>query len=132
MATTPTFPGAPKNPVITIVAADTTTKKTFYTAGASGGKLAAMNIATDDTAAHDIQIWLTVSATDYLVATVSVPIGSGNTSGVVPLNVLPLLGSVIDPAGYWLLAAGAIVKVAAVVTVTAVKTVYVTGGAADF
>jgi len=132
MAASPVYPGAPKNPVITIVNADGTAKKTLYTAGASGAKIGSLSVASDDTAAHDIQVWLTKSAVDYLVATIAVAAGAGNTSGVVQLNMLPLLLSLMDPAGFLLLEASAILKVNAVVAVTAAKTMYFTGTGADF
>jgi hypothetical protein len=132
MAAAPTYPGVPKNPAVTIVPADTTTKKTFYTAGASGAKLASMSVATDETAARDIQVWVTVSAVDYLLATITIPLGSGNTGGVGQVNVLALLMSVLDQAGYMLLAAAAIIKVNTTTTVTAAKTMYITGTASDF
>ena len=132
MAATATFPSAANNGSQTFVNSDGTTAKAVYTAGTSGGRLNALNAASNDTSSHDVQVWLNLGGSDVLIATVSVAAGAGNTSGVAQTNILASLGSVLDPAGYWILKASAVVKLSMVVAVTAAKTVYAVGIGSDF
>lgn len=132
MATTPLFPGAPKNGAVTIVPGDTTTKKTLYTAGASGAKLTNFVLTTDETAGREIAIWITIGGTDYLLGTVTLPLGAGFSAAVVPVNVFNSLPHLIDPSGALILQASAILKIAALTTITAAKTVYAFVEGADF
>lgn len=132
MAAAPIYPGVPKNGVVQIVPADTTALKTLYTAGASGAKITAFTLCTDETAARDIQVWLTIGGTDYLLGTVTVPIGAGSSGAVMPVNVLTVLSGIVDPTGALLLQASAILKVRSLTTLTAAKTMHAVAEGADF
>ncbi|HLA15266.1 MAG TPA: hypothetical protein VJZ72_00070 [Candidatus Limnocylindrales bacterium] len=132
--TAPIFGLTPISTPVTIVPADTTGKKTLYTAGANGGRLLSCAVASDDTAAVRVNIYVTVSAIDYNIGQVTVPIGAGTgTTDAPSVNLLdgtklPFL----DADGSILLPAGAIVKVAANATITAAKTVWFTPVALDY
>lgn len=132
MAASPNYPGTPNNGAVQILPADTTSKKTLFTAGASGGRVHSVSVASDDTAAHDLQVWSSIGGTDYLVGTVSIPAGSGNTSGVPQVNVLAALVSLLDPSGYWVLKAAEVIKISVPVAITAAKTLHASARGADF
>lgn len=134
---TPALVQTPKITPITIVPADTTAKKTACTAGTNGTKVVSLTAASDDTAAVNVQIWLTRSATSYLIGTVNVPITSGNTGAIASVNLLaPSLipGLPVDNDGqpYLFLVSGDTLSVSALATVTTAKTVYVTCVSGDF
>ncbi len=130
MATSPIFIGSAKNGKVQIVNADSTNWKTVYTAASSGSKITSLIAASDDTAAHDIQISIANGGTNYLLGTVAVAIGAGN-SGTVPavnlLDLTKLVGMPIDSDGnpYIFLINGDTLQVKALVAVTAAKTVSV-------
>jgi hypothetical protein len=132
--TSPIFGLTPIATPVTIVPADTTGKKTLYTAGTNGGRLLSCSVASDDTAAVRVNIYLTVSGTDYSVGQVTVPIGAGTgTTDTASVNLLDATKlPFLQPDGSWLLPASAIVKVAANATVTAAKTVTFVPQALDY
>ena len=137
MTPTMVFPQTPRNVNGTLVNADGTASKTIYTAPANGVRIDALNFASTDTSARDVQLIINKSGTDYLVGTISVPIGAGNTSGAGAKNALadaniPL--AVADPYGnkvIWL-EGNAILKVLAPVAITAAKQITITGLAAEY
>lgn len=132
--TSPIFGLTPISTPVTIVNADSTNKKTVYTAGSNGGRLLSIAAATDDTTAVRCNIYLTVSGTDYNLGQVTVPIGAGTgTTDTASVNLLdatklPFLAS----DGSLVLPASAIIKVAANAAVTSGKTVYLSGLALDY
>lgn len=122
------FVQTPKITPITIVNADGTNKKTVATAGANGSKVTGLTIASDD-AARVLQIWLTRSATSYLLATVDVAANSG-FDGIVAvtngMNSVEWPGLPIDNDGqvYFFLESGDTLQISVTVAVTAAKTIY--------
>lgn len=136
--TSPIFPLTPTNIVKTVVNADSTNKVAILAAGANGTRIDSLSISTDDTATHDVQLWLTISAVDYLVGTIALAAGAGNTSGVAAKAVLSdanIRGFVVlDPFGNYVfyLKASQVLKVSCPVAMTAAKTLYVTGLAGDY
>lgn len=132
ITSTPSFPQLPKNGHVTVVNADGTTQKTVYTGGANGSKITSLIGTSNDTAAHDVQISITNGGTSYLLGTVSIPIGAGNTSSVPAVNLLDptkLVGLPLDSDGnpyIHLASASDTLTVAMVVAVTAAKTVWIT------
>jgi hypothetical protein len=120
----------------TFVNADGTASKVVFTAGSNGSRLDALNIASTDTAAHDVQVLLNIGGSDVPIGTINVAIGAGNSSTVNSKNVLadPNLGLTIsDPYGNRVLElpAAATVKLAMAVAVTSGKTVSVTAMGGD-
>lgn len=116
------------NPAVTIVPADTTALKTLYTASANDAVVKSLMCVSDDTAAVNLRVLLTVSGTDYQIGTVNIPIASGTNgtaNAIDVLNAISLPGLPIDRNGKRVLPlkTGVILKVAALATVTAAKTV---------
>jgi len=109
----------------TIVAADTTSTKTIFTADATNGSiLTGIAVTSDDTADKALNVYLTLSGTDYLVGCVPIPLSSGTVTTVAAVNLLSLSYLPwLNGDGTWALSPGAIVKVAALATVTAAKTI---------
>lgn len=70
--TSPIFPLNPKTSPVTIVNADSTTKKTLFTSGANGSKLDAVKVLSDDSATVTLSFYANKSGTDYLIGTVAV------------------------------------------------------------
>lgn len=133
----PFFPSLLKTSSVTIKPADTTTLKTILTAGSNGGKVVALSTASDDSATEVLQLWLTMSAVDYLLGTKQIAISAGFITGTPAFNWfdgIQIPGLPIDRDGqrYILLPPSGILKVGSTVTVTAAKTLYTTAMAYDF
>lgn len=136
MAATPALIGAINNGRVQFVAADTTTKKTLVTAGASGTKVVSIGAATDETANRDVQLFRFVGGVSYLIGTVQVPLGAGNTNAVPSVDLMnavamPHLPTDNDGQHYLLLGAGEVLQVAMAATVTAAKTVHISAQGGD-
>ncbi len=120
-----------KTAAVTIVPADTTAWKTVYTAASDDAVVKGLLCVSDDTAAVNLRVALTIGGTDYQIGTVNIPIASG-TNGTA--NAVDVLNSVAMPGlpldRDWKrilpLMAGVVLKVAALATVTTAKTVTVT------
>lgn len=109
-----------------IAPADTTTKKTLYTASANDAVLKSLTITSTDTAAQNVQIFVNDGTADRLLGTINVPANSGNNGTVASVdgltgNMLP--GLSFDQNGKRILPmkVGHILKVSSLVTVTAAK-----------
>ena len=88
MASTLTFTSAPFNKVTQFLPADTTVAKDILAADATyDRRVYGIAIFTDNTAAQDITISLSDGTTTWKLTTVSVPINSGNTNAIVPVDV---------------------------------------------
>lgn len=129
---TPIFLQAPKHGVVQIVPADTTANKTVVTAGADGSKVFALYAYSDDTAARDLRISIVRSATTYPVTCVNIPLTSGLTSSIPPVNLFAggqfpagMLAIDQDGQNYLYLESGDTLVVNALVAVTAAKTITV-------
>jgi hypothetical protein len=125
------LPAALKNAGVTIVPADTTDLKTLYTAAANDAVLKSLAVVSNDTTAVNLRVFLTIGGTDYQIGTVNIPIASGtngtaNAVDVLNSTAMPFLP--LDRNGKRILPllAGTVLKVAALATVTAAKTVTVT------
>ena len=122
----PIYPQTFTTGVVTILPADTSNKKTVYTAGASGSKIDNLMVTNTDTGAYTVNIWITISATAYLIGTVSIPLSSGNTTAAPTVNLLNAANFTIlntDAMGnhYLYLASGATLQVSSTTTVAAAK-----------
>jgi len=82
---TPVFVQNPKITPAAFTNADSAnTKKTIASAGSNGSKVVSINVSSTETAnARVLQIWLTRSATSYLLASFSIIVNSG-FDGIVP------------------------------------------------
>lgn len=130
MATTPTFPSGVAPIRAKITAALTTTLVDVYdnSAGAAAVRIEGLGLASDDTAAANIQFSMLSSAVSYPISTVNVPIASGTNGSAARVNALPSIG-VLAPDGIYDLwiGAGEKLQAAALVTLTSAKTVTITG-----
>lgn len=137
MTATPVLPQTIRQIAVTIVPADTTALKTLIVAGSNGTRVTSLACMTDETANKDITLYYTISATDYKLTVMQIPLGAGNTNSVPSIDVLrnqQLVGVPYDFAGakFIDLASGTTLKVAANATLTAAKTHFYTGTAYDF
>lgn len=121
----------------TIVAADASTLKTVFTAGANDSVVKAINVVSDDTSARVLNLYINNGTTDFLIGAVSIPITSGTTGAIATVD---LLGGTLMPSlpydanGKRVLPLPAtyVVKVSTQTTVTAAKTVTVSLMAEDY
>jgi len=130
MAVTPTpiFPQSVQNFVAQIQNADAQTVKTLVTGGTNGTKIESLNASSSDTTSRDVAIYLTVSSTNYLLGTISIPLNSGNTNAIVSVDILrsaqiPALAYDANGNKYLYVANGATLGVSALTTVTAGKAI---------
>lgn len=139
MATTatPIFPQTIQNYAVQILPADTTTVKTLATGGTNGTKIDWINIASSDTAARDLQIWLSDGTTNHLLTTLSVAITAGFTNTITPVALFvnsqsPFLS--FDSSGnkFLYLKSGWSLKAGVLTAVTAAKAIYITAQGEDF
>lgn len=139
MSSTPVFVATPKiTPASWTNADSANTKKTVCTAGSSGTKLVGLTATSTETAnARVAQIWLTRSATSYLLASVNVPVNSGSDGVTAGIN---LMGSTLWPGlpvdndgqSYLFLNSGDTLQVSFTTQVTAAKEIDVACYSADF
>jgi len=134
---TPIYPQLHTTPSVQILPADTTTLKTLLTAGANGSLINRIWVTSTDTAAKDLQFYVTISAVDYLIGTLSIPANSGNTNALPQVGVFESTqfpAMFIDNNGNKImrLASGAVLKVKALTTVTSAKIINVVCQAGDF
>lgn len=88
MAQSITFTSAPFKQVTQFVPADTTTTKTILNADSLyDRRIYSISIFTDDTAAKDVKIYLSDGTTTWQLTTISIPLNSGNTNSVVPVDL---------------------------------------------
>lgn len=117
-----------KNPAASLANADGTTAKTLYTVATNDAVMKSLCITSTDSAARNVQVVLNDGSTSRVLGTVPVPALSG-TDGTQPavdaFSSSWLPGLPIDQNGkrYLPLASGQVVKVGAVVAVTAAKTI---------
>lgn len=132
MATSPTFSSGVSPIRAKITAALTTNPVDVYdnTLGTKAVRIEGLGMASDDTAAANIQFSMLKDAVSYPVSTVNVPIASGTNGAAARVNALPSIG-VLAPDGIYDLwiGAGEKLQANALVTLTADKTVTITGRA---
>jgi len=137
MTATPVFPQTIKTNVAQILPADTTSLKTLVTPGANGTRVDSIIVSSTDTSAKDLQFVITVSATDYVVGTLSIPANSGFTNAVPLVSVFAhsqfiAFNTDVNGNKHMYLANGAVLKVKALTTVTAAKAISVVAQCGDF
>jgi hypothetical protein len=124
------LPKATNNQSITLTSSDTTTAKLSFTAGGDDSDVKSIIACTNDTAAVNLQIYVTRSSVDYLIATVNVPIASGSNGTVNAVDLLnssACAGLPLDLVGkrYIPLKNGDTLKIGCLATMTAAKTTWV-------
>jgi hypothetical protein len=88
MANSITFTSAPFNKVTQFLPADGTNAKDILTVDAVyDRRVYGIAIFTDETAAKDVNLSLSDGTTTWKLTTVSIPLNSGNTNAVVPVDV---------------------------------------------
>jgi hypothetical protein len=89
MATALTFTSAPFNRVTQFAPADGTNAKDILPADASNDRrVYGISVWTDESAAKDVSLHLSDGTTVWELTTVAIPINSGNTNAVVPVDIL--------------------------------------------
>lgn len=121
----------------TIVAADTTTLKTLFTAGANDSVVKSLHAISDDSAAKVVNIYVNNGSSDIYIGAVNVPITSGTTGAIAAVDLLsgtlfPNLPYDANGKRVLPLPAGYVVKVSVQAAVTAAKTITVTAMAEDY
>lgn len=134
---TPIFPQTITTYVVAIANADASTVKTLAAAGTNGTKIEAINVSLTDTTTRDLQIYATISATNYLLGTVNIPLSSGNTNAVPSIDLLrhsqlPFFAYDANGNKYIYLANGTTLSVASGSTVTSGKFLTVVAYGEDF
>jgi len=136
---TPIFPQKPTNGKLQLLHANAAgTFVTIYTGGANGSKITGLIAQSTDSAAHDLQIAIVRSGTTYILGTVNVPLGAGNTGSVPSVNLLnnvQLPGLPLDSDGnpfIFLLDANDTLAINPVVIVTNPTQVNITAIGSDF
>lgn len=111
------------------------TKKTITpTVGAEGSRIQRISVVTDDTVSREFQVFFNDGTTDFIMGTVSVTAGSGNTSGVAAFSVTAQsqLATWVSTDGSFLVPTGWVVKMANVTQPTSGKTFTVVCHAGDY
>jgi len=134
---TPIFPQTVQNYVVQIANADASNSKTIATAGTNGSKIETLVVASSDTSARDVSFFITISSTNYLLGTVSIPANSGNTNALPLVDILrnaQIPGLAYDANGnkYLYLKNGATLTCTALTTVTSGKLISINAMGGDF
>lgn len=134
---TPIFPQAVKNYAAQILPADTSTVKSLVAGGTNGTKIESLSIASTDTAARDVQLVMTISSVVYVLATINIPLNSGNTNAIPSVDVLRNAqwpGLSYDAFGNKILyvANGTTLGIKALTTVTTAKEIDVIATGGDY
>lgn len=110
------------------------TKKTIVTAGDDGTKVIGLIATSTDTSDRLGQVWLTRSATSYLLGSINVPTLSGTNGSAATVDLLDIAGLPEDNDGqnYTYLRSGDTLQVSFTTQVTAAKQVDVVAIYADF
>lgn len=136
MSANPTLISNVRDLPIAVTSADGTTKKAIATGAAAGTRIKSLIATSDDTVARVFQLIKTISAVDYILGEINIPIGSGTDGATAAVDVFAgtlLKGFQTDGISKWLeLANGSSLALRSKVAVTAGKTVYFTAEAGDF
>ncbi len=130
MASAPIFVGTPNTCVAKFVNADGTAKKTIFTAGASGGRVEAILIASNDTAANTALLYVSNGGVDYLLGSVSIP--APTAPAITQVNALAGCAWTSPMDGGFVLKNGDTLKVSLNAAVTSLKETSVTVIGGDF
>lgn len=88
MATTLNFTSAPFTRVTQFTAADTTATKDILPVNAiTDRRIYGITVYTDESVARDLFLYISDGTTTWRLTTVNIPINSGNTNAIVPVDV---------------------------------------------
>jgi hypothetical protein len=89
MASTLTFTSAPFNRVTQFTISDGVVAKDILPIDATyDRRVYSISVYTDETVARDVDVHLSDGTTIWQLTTISVPINSGNTNAIVPVDIL--------------------------------------------
>jgi hypothetical protein len=116
--------------------ADSTNFKTVHSAGASGSRIDSIIGSNSDAAnAYVLQLSVQISAVDYIIGEVTIPIGAGtngSTKSVAVLNPTDIPGLAYTEAGALFLATGAVLRAKCKTAVAGGNLVQLRGVAGDY
>lgn len=117
---TPIFPQSIVNS--TVVIPGTTTTQTLITAGTNGTKVENISVSSTCASNVTINLYLTISATQYLLTQYNIPANSGNSTTIPAVSLLnnTQISLNYDNNGnkYYLLASGSSLQATATATFT--------------
>jgi hypothetical protein len=122
----------------TVTLGSNTNGATAYTAGTAGGRVMSLTAVTDDTVTVNVFVYIYRGSTVIPLGLVNVPLSSGNTNAarfnVDFLDGINIVGLPIDNTGkrYIPLLPGDVLKVGALVNLTAAKTCWVHASGNDY
>jgi hypothetical protein len=131
------LPTGANNQSVTFVNADGTTAKTLVTAGSNDTDVKSIIVASNDSAAVNLQLFINRSAVAYLLGTVNIPITAGNTGAIASVDLLGstlIPGLPLDSIGkpYIPMKTGDTLTVAPLAAVTTAKTCYISAFGQDY
>ena len=128
MATTLNFTATPFSRVTQFTATDTTVAKDILPTSASDRRIYGITIYTDESAAKDVLLQLSDGTTTWKLTTFAIPINSGNTNAIVPVDAFSstqfspfVRNRDASGAAYIHIPAGWSMKLSYVATMTAAK-----------
>jgi hypothetical protein len=131
----PTMLNQPLKGLVQISNATGTGQVTVVTAGTNGSKVLNLTAVTTDTVADTLQVSVVRSGTTYVLATTTVPLGSGASAGVAPVDLLSIILNLPhdqDSQPFLFLNSGDTLVVNATVAITSGKTVSLHSDYANF
>jgi hypothetical protein len=133
----PIFPVVLQNSAVQILPADTTALKTIFTAGVNGSKIETINIASDDSAAKTLNLYISDGTTNYQLSQFNIPATSGFTTtnpsvGLMTQTQMPTLNYDSNGNRYIYLKANWLLKANVTAAMTAAKTMHIVTFAEDF
>jgi hypothetical protein len=134
---TPIFPQTLTTGTAAITNGTASSLVTLYTAGTNGSKIENISVTNTDTNPYTVQVTVTISATNYLLGSISVPASTGNTASAPGLNILANsnflpLNKDSNGNAYLYLASGDTLKVNSTSTVTSSQQLTFIAQACDF
>lgn len=134
---TPIFPQLIQNWLARIQNSDASGLISVVAGGTNGSKIESLIVSSTDTSARDINIYMTNGAVDYLLTTISIPINSGNTNAIPPVDILrsgqfPGLARDSNGNPYIYVENGSTLKIAATTTVTTAKIIAALAQGGDY
>jgi hypothetical protein len=115
----------------------TTNLVALYAAGANGSTIESIMVSSTDTSARDLIIIIQISSVNYVLTTLAIPLNSGFTNAVVPVDVfrhaqVPGLSFDVNGNRQLILPASSTLYVGTLTTITAAKQISVLAMGGDF
>jgi hypothetical protein len=115
-----------KTPCVALTSANTTVAATLYTAASNDAVVKSLVVSTNDTTAVNLVVCINNGTSDFVLGTVNIPINSGYTGAIASVDILnssllPGLPRDLNNRAVLPLAAGYILKVGCLATMTAAK-----------